>query len=279
MELKPLPEGIEHESLDRRLPTGGQFKDRTGCRCGDWVVVQFAGYIGNYSAWVVRCECGHQRIVRSNQFRKLGLCHHVPVGWYLVARFRTIDNEWESSREMFKCVGDRPEGKFLTRPDRSKPMGPDNFEWSSVIGTRLYQLNGVTGNLSTWAARCGVTRERMRQRLNQYEDGKISLEAALTTQNLSAENGLARLSYLGGHFRQSISEKRIEELEQQMEISIDAISLDHVYVFESQDVKSTIASLLAVQRKFGVKAVHRHIDHMFLVKFSALTEKESNNEE
>ena len=176
---------------------------------------------------------------------------------------------------MFKCVGVRPEGKFLVRPDRSKPMGPDNFKWSSVIGTRLYQLNGVTGNLVTWADRCGVTRERMRQRLNKYEAGEISLEAALTTQNLSKQNGMARLSYLRGRFRQSISEKQIEELEQEMELSIDAISLDHVYVFESQDIKSTIASFGAVQRKYGVKATHKHVDSTFLVKFSALTERET----
>ena len=60
-----------------------------------------------------------------------------------------------------------------------------------------------------------------------------------------------------------------------MEMSMDAISLDRVYVFESKDVKTTIAGFGAVQRKFGVKATSRHIDRMFLVKFSALTERET----
>jgi hypothetical protein len=51
------------KGIQRRLPRHGNFKDLTGKRFGQRIVVGFAGFRGPFAAWLVRCQCGRTDVV------------------------------------------------------------------------------------------------------------------------------------------------------------------------------------------------------------------------
>ena len=59
--LVDLPKSLR-KGIDRRLPRGSTFKDRTGNQYRYRVVLGFAGFKGRWTAWLTQCKCGNLSI-------------------------------------------------------------------------------------------------------------------------------------------------------------------------------------------------------------------------
>lgn len=130
------------EPLPRRSSTA----DLTGNKYDMVTVEEFAGYIGPSPVWWVRCDCGTRF-----QRRTSGLAHHrntktpsscgcaqdyaiSKYGKLLYRRWYGMDKrllcpEWAESFAAFGAGVGEQTARYLVRPDRKRPMGPDNFEW------------------------------------------------------------------------------------------------------------------------------------------------------
>lgn len=160
-----------------------RFRDQTGKQYGDWRVLRHVGFIGPYSAWEIECKCGKRKVVRQNHLAGLGLCRHLaPTQHPLYQRWLSTrdlmcdlwrDDFWAFAKEVESLPSHRTD--VIDAPDSSKPIGPGNWGW---FGCAVRQRNrvrhvthrGVTLPASRWADLVGITRERMRQRVNSFGD-------------------------------------------------------------------------------------------------------------
>lgn len=109
---------------------------------------------------------------------------------------------WNEFQKFVDDVGDRPEGKYFRKKDRSKQHGPDNFIWSDKMDggpKRLLTYKGETLTLTEWASKLGISKQAMHQRLSKNNMTKeelfskrkatiMSKEATYTT-SLCDDNG------------------------------------------------------------------------------------------
>jgi hypothetical protein len=98
-----------------------------------------------------------------------GLTLH-PDYLYYYNIFRRERNTFSSLQSMINKVGGRPAGKYLRRKDKSKPLGPNNYQWVNIMekGGRLITANGKRMSVRDWAKYFGVSITAIYYRLNRY---------------------------------------------------------------------------------------------------------------
>lgn len=167
----------------------GPIVDLTGQRFGSLVALRVYGMRGRRTYWLCQCECGSTTRVAMGNLRwggtkscgcGLGM-NRQPAKpaehkWWLgVVQHETVFSDFEA---FLDYVGERPSQRHrLRRPNPGQPFGPGNCEWSLLHSqARLIEFRGVTLNVSEWAARLGISKQALSQRLAKYD-----LETALTT--------------------------------------------------------------------------------------------------
>lgn len=159
-----------------RLPST---PDLTGRRFDLLTVTKFAGYVDGRSAWHVKCACGNRFVRRAsmllNYHRRGERRHPQSCGckrtnyakqygkslyntWNRLRGSGELCPAWEDFGVFARDLGNRG-GKYLTKPDKTQPLGPGNFAWEDE-----YKHPGVTE-----AARSlNMTRSALYQRLRHY---------------------------------------------------------------------------------------------------------------
>lgn len=99
----------------------------------------------------------------------------------------SVCKEWRSDfLAFYREIGPRPgDGYSVDRIDGSKGYEPGNVRWATATEQsenrpswiNAIEFNGVSKSLSAWARDIGITRESLRDRLNNG----WSIEQALTT--------------------------------------------------------------------------------------------------
>lgn len=107
----------------------------------------------------------------------------------------TICDEWLRFEGFYKDMGTRPPGMSLDRVDNDGPYSKENCRWATRLeqqnntrAVRRLTLNGETKSISQWAKALGVSRNRIRTRL---QNG-MTQEQALLTPKLNAWTSGAR---------------------------------------------------------------------------------------
>lgn len=216
--LVDVPDDLMRDDLDRRAPTSSRFEDHTGKAYHGVTVVGFAGYLKEYSTWLVECRCGKQFLCRANFFkhRSAGCgCRNLLHGgcgtveystWkgmvdrcnnekhpsyaYYGGRGIKVCRRWrESFAHFLEDVGNRPtERHSLDRINNDGDYCPDNCRWATAKqqvwnsrSVRMITHKGIAQPMSAWAGDLGITRERMRQRVNACLDAGVDVSEAVTT--------------------------------------------------------------------------------------------------
>jgi len=160
--------------------------DITGCVYGKLTVLQFVDRKSTNSRWECRCECKYVGLyflggLRSGKSTQCAMCSHknkrkpwtsITSLFYYLKHRGLLCHTWQSIEKFYKSVGDRPKKKrFLRRHNLSKPYSPSNFFWSEkyALGRpRIYSCNSLTLNLTEWGKQLKVSKERVRQLVNEY---------------------------------------------------------------------------------------------------------------
>lgn len=167
--------------------------------------------------WVVRCECGVEKVVigsslRGGKSRSCGRCAHKSHGMSRTPTYNTwkgmvercgdpnckdwpryggkgitVCSEWLTFENFFADMGVRPEGTTLDRyPDPAGGYGPLNCRWATSEEqafnrgtTNVVEFNGVVDSQAGWARRLGISPTCLRKRLKKWP-----LERALTEPKL-----------------------------------------------------------------------------------------------
>jgi hypothetical protein len=184
------------------------FHDYTGERFGKLLVISYAGDKQGKSQkerlWLIRCDCGNEIIRPSTAFhhQKSCGCTIKTQGGYsnkykrfyaFTRKLRKLDPEIGSTIEianalLFKHLA-FSNGHNRTYPalkNRNLPLTLDNIIFTDKHSKSLYgrktnptnqvgifvTVNGEKGNLSYWAKKLSLTRERARQlhKLNRLEE-------------------------------------------------------------------------------------------------------------
>lgn len=103
----------------------------------------------------------------------------------------TIHPPWITSFAVFLIdMGPRPDGFQLERKDNNKGYSPDNCKWAShreqmnnTSQTVRLTLNGVTRNVTQWAAHLDISRKMLAARLRLG----WTAERALTTPKMKGQ--------------------------------------------------------------------------------------------
>lgn len=188
--LIELPLGLRN-GIERRQPCGNRFKDLTGKECRGYVVMGFAGYKGEFSAWLCLCHCG-KKFIRQSGFvgrKESSGCgcgmrpkSSIPVdirriyNSMLRRSKQSVCKRWQNSMKKFAAdMGPRPSVKhFFCRRNTSKGFSPKNCFWGTARDvhqsrSRPITYQGVTRTLSAWAKHLGISTEAMRMRAIRCE--------------------------------------------------------------------------------------------------------------
>lgn len=100
------------------------------------------------------------------------------------ARGITVCESWRLSFEQFyKDMGERPAGKSLDRINNNHGYSPDNCRWATQeqqqnnnSATHILHFNGESLSISQWARKLGISRNRIRSRIQRG----MSIADALT---------------------------------------------------------------------------------------------------
>jgi hypothetical protein len=201
--LVRIPRRLMRPDLQRRLPASNQFDDITGRTVGSCTVIGLAGFLHQYSVWLCRCQCGRLFLRRaiglkhrspkycdcSNRHRVAGTVEY-GIWFQLLKRHRTepcVCQRWTNYLDFRRDVGRRPRaGLSLVRIDSERPFEPGNFRWVPTPHARRGEYTaishaGLSLNMSQWADRIGISRERMRQRIAKCKRCSVDLSLAITT--------------------------------------------------------------------------------------------------
>lgn len=169
---------------------GSNFKDLTGRVYGMLTVERFAGYLGKYSIWWCKCECGKMVMKRA-----ANILHHSAYGrkttkpqncgcktyprmnsphkidrnlessWRRLASKGRLCQAWADDFMVFAiAVGKRPSSKHHMVPiDKDFPMGPGNWRWST---STYYSATNI--DVRGAAKRLGLSPQAVYQRLKRH---------------------------------------------------------------------------------------------------------------
>lgn len=166
----------------RPVRNSGKFKNLKGKRYGMLKVLELAGFVDRYAAWVVKCDCGkifvrksHSLVHRSAKCPQSCGCASRSLiekyGQDTVSRWRhnrsIMCDEWKDDLATFaKAVG-HATGQRIVRLDDTKPLGPGNWTWSR--DHKLYKLpDGSYKSISQLAKESGMSRQGMHLRISKY---------------------------------------------------------------------------------------------------------------
>jgi len=82
---------------------------------------------------------------------------------------------WNEFQNFYNDVGE-DNGRYIGRPDEACPFGPENFVWRNRwtrhknSGMKIISANGVSKSMTEWSREFGISRERLRQRLDRGDD-------------------------------------------------------------------------------------------------------------
>ena len=132
--------------------------DLAGRRFGRWTVLKLLGRHRGNTLWLCRCECGREKPVSTANLRsgastqcnrcvleKMWAAKRTREGRPRIPEYRTwchlgarnlLCREWLDFEPFLAAVGEKPAGKWLHRPDNSRPYGPANWCWSSPADYR-----------------------------------------------------------------------------------------------------------------------------------------------
>jgi hypothetical protein len=210
-----LPQSLRM-GIERRLPTGHRFKDLSGKAFGKRTIIGFAGFRGRFAVWLCRCECGRLNIVEGARLNQgdagscgcsnvlspaakelrvilkslIARCHHPgnPMYGRYGAQGIVVCKRWRDSPEAFAAdMGPRPSPRHvLARRNVLDDYTPTNCYWALPAGVggrrgHMVTYNGKTQNLSKWAKEFSISRERMRQRVNECLEQGLPPSMAMTT--------------------------------------------------------------------------------------------------
>ncbi len=182
--------------------TQSRILDLQGQQFGRLTVIAFAGVrncgmASQHTSWTCRCECGsvydyamgNLRSGATTQCRECGLrtaqkgaTKHgkartpIYTAWDRWKRLLWLCPEWQTFEVFYAAVGNPPDGKWLCRPDPSKPLGPSNAVWLTAkerkrmhLDLKIDEYVTLTGEPKQKVAeRFGrITRERQRQLLQK----------------------------------------------------------------------------------------------------------------
>jgi hypothetical protein len=217
--LVDVPPSLMRSDLERREPFGRRFTDLTGHRYEHCEVIGFAGFLKTYGTWLCRCDCGNLFLSRSNAITKQGyrcgclLTTHGLSGTYWISTYNhmlsrcynpkdssfhiyggrgiKVCKRWRDSITYFVAdMGERPsEQHSIDRyPNGDGNYEPGNCRWATSQEQswnsrkpRWVEHDGENLPLAEWARRIGVTRERMRTRVNCCILRGIPVQEAVTT--------------------------------------------------------------------------------------------------
>lgn len=173
--------------IDAREPHTRKFRDISGQVFENCTVIKFVGFCRKYSTYLAKCRCGNEFLARQNSLANkpvsCGSCRRLERKYakeYDVWRNRRGDmvDQFANNFAWFvECLGRRPKGMFLSKRNRAKRHSPENSYWGSEnYYPAGIEFEGEMLTLQQWGDRLGLTRERVRQRIEKY-----GVRAALTT--------------------------------------------------------------------------------------------------
>lgn len=192
----------------KKLTSRSGMADLTGQRFGRLTVLSFREMSakGHDALWLVRCECGSQKVVgrgklRSGRTKSCG-CLRKPHGMFGTPEYKawgsmiqrctnpkargyeryggrgiSVCREWtESFQAFFQFLGRRPSKNHSVDrfPDPSGNYEPGNVRWATTkeqgrnrSNNRRVCLGGLDLTISEWAARTGLRDSTIRERLRR----------------------------------------------------------------------------------------------------------------
>jgi hypothetical protein len=178
--LVDVPPSLMRSDLERREPFGRRFTDLTGHRYEHCEVIGFAGFLKTYGTWLCRCDCGNLFLSRSNAITKQGyrcgclLTTHGLSGTYWISTYNHMLSRCYNPKDSsFHIYGDYEPGNCRWATSQEQSWNSRKPRWVEHDGENL--------PLAEWARRIGVTRERMRTRVNCCILRGIPVQEAVTT--------------------------------------------------------------------------------------------------
>ena len=203
--------GIDPSSVEKRPPLNKKKAVTPGQIIGRFRADRHIGFRFGNSVWEFECiVCGHKILqqastakYRPKELGMVGTCNCKSLLGDPIARYwkkakkngEPMCGRWSSSLDAFiQDVGKAPRKRYklMRYPDENGAWEPGNVIWVPATVSRLITFNGETKSISEWAREIGITRERMRQRL---DSGPV--EEAITTKAGETRNSKKRFSRKG----------------------------------------------------------------------------------
>jgi hypothetical protein len=159
----------------------------TGQKIKTFEVLEGKEYVGTCFKKQCRCtECGDIRMIPAQALRRGACkckCQKARKGqplfnvWHRLMNKHKICEHWEVYAHFIADVGTRPAKTVMSRPDKSRDYGPDNYQWVTIKEKASDRINNVylthdgrTMTQSDWARELGITREGLRHRRHATND-------------------------------------------------------------------------------------------------------------
>ncbi|MEO5366036.1 MAG: hypothetical protein H7831_06725 [Magnetococcus sp. WYHC-3] len=110
-----------------------------------------------------------------------------PLYNYWIKKIKNIhqlDPSWLNFEQFKKDVVTKPKYTKIIPINPQLPLGPQNFKIDKSNTKKPLTIFGITKSQSEWARICGITRERIRQRLQKYNPEQAILKYDKTKKYL-----------------------------------------------------------------------------------------------